>query len=173
MLLGKTLDPFRLSSLDADIRLFKSYHLETRVAVGDDLWGAEGMTEAVFRTIGGERIMSKTDSLGATIVPARDMGHIHQLSNSLGSVLAIAAGLVVETAALTLLKRLQKAVDFVADTDGLRPIAVQGSDEIAQLASSFNAMPGALQESHMRQSQVVADAGHGLKNPADVDAHEH
>ena len=49
---------------------------------------------------------------------------------------------MVATAGLTPLKRSQKAVDYVADTDDLRPIAVQGNDEIAQLTSSFNAMLG-------------------------------
>ena len=190
VLLEKTLDPFYLINLDAEIQLFKSYNPETRVAVsppgwsfsrgdaipvGGDLRGAGDTTEAVFRTVGGERIMSKTDSLGATIVLARDMHDTHQLITTLGTlllvitalgtVLAIAAGLVVATAGLTPLKRLQKAVDYVADTDDLRPIAVQGNDEIAQLTSSFNAMLGALQESRTRQSQLVADAGHELKTP--------
>ncbi|GAB3699411.1 sensor histidine kinase [Corynebacterium nasicanis] len=190
VLLEQSLDPFYLTNLNAEIQQFKMYNPETRVAisppgwsfsrgdaipVGGDLRGHLDHTSPVYRTVGGERIMSRSDSLGTTIVLARDMSGTHQLITSLGTVLlaitalgtmlAIAAGLVVAATGLAPLKRLQRAVDYVADTDDLRPIAVQGNDEVAQLTTSFNAMLGALQESRTRQSQLVADAGHELKTP--------
>ena len=84
---------------------------------------------------------------------------------ALGVLLAIAAGLVVATTGLRPLQRLQRAVEYVADTDDLRPIDVHGNDSLAQLTRSINAMLAALRESRTRQAELVADAGHELKTP--------
>lgn len=190
VLLEKSLDPFYLTNIDAEIRQFKSYNPDTRVSVsppgwsfsrgdvipvGGDLRGTEMGPESVFRTVSGERILSKSDSTGATVVLAQDMSGTHDLITTLGmvllaiaglgTVLAIVSGLVVAAAGLKPLQRLQRAVDYVADTDDLRPIEVHGNDELAQMTRSFNAMLEALQESRTRQSQLVADAGHELKTP--------
>ncbi|MDO5669638.1 MAG: HAMP domain-containing sensor histidine kinase [Corynebacterium sp.] len=187
-LLEKTIDPFYLTNIDREIRQFKSYNPDTRVSVsppgwsfsrgdvipvGGDLRATE--LETMFRTVGGERILSKSDATGATVVLAQDMSGTHDLITTLGMVLlaiaglgtllAIVSGLVVAAAGLKPLQRLQRAVDYVARTDDLRPIEVHGNDELAQMTRSFNAMLEALQESRTRQSQLVADAGHELKTP--------
>ena len=45
------------------------------------------------------------------------------------------------------------------------PLPVEGDDEIARLATAFNAMLAALSASRDRQRQLVADAGHELRTP--------
>ena len=62
-------------------------------------------------------------------------------------------------------RRLTAAVEDIARTEELDPIPVEGDDEIARLATAFNAMLAALAASRDRQRQLVADAGHELRTP--------
>ncbi len=60
---------------------------------------------------------------------------------------------------------LTAAAERVASTGRLDPIEVEGNDEIARLAHTFNAMLAALDEAQVRQRRLVADAGHELRTP--------
>jgi two-component system sensor histidine kinase MprB len=56
-------------------------------------------------------------------------------------------------------------VEQIARTEDLRPLPVEGDDEIARLATAFNQMLTALAASRDRQRRLVADAGHELRTP--------
>ena len=85
---------------------------------------------------------------------------------ALGVLGAATAGLLVSRAALRPVGRLTKAVEHIAQTEDLNTrIPVEGTDEIARLCASFNAMTAALAGSRDRQQQLVADAGHELRTP--------
>ncbi|MGH2947317.1 MAG: ATP-binding protein, partial [Solirubrobacteraceae bacterium] len=61
---------------------------------------------------------------------------------------------------------LTEAAEHVARTRDLsRRIAGRGGDELARLATSFNTMLEALDESRRAQRQLVADASHELRTP--------
>lgn len=75
------------------------------------------------------------------------------------------AGLAIARAGLRPVERLTAAAEHVAATEELEPIEVTGEDELARLASSFNAMLAALRAARERQQQLVADAGHELRTP--------
>ncbi|MFI1436668.1 sensor histidine kinase [Streptomyces lydicus] len=79
---------------------------------------------------------------------------------------AMTAGLAIARAGLRPVERLTKTVEHIARTEdlGVR-IPVAGSDEIARLSSSFNAMTEALATSRDRQQQLIEDAGHELRTP--------
>jgi two-component system, OmpR family, sensor histidine kinase MprB len=62
-------------------------------------------------------------------------------------------------------RRLSGAVEEIARTQRLDPIPVEGNDEVARLAQSFNRMLAALSASQERQRRLVADAGHELRTP--------
>src|SRR5215218_8919546 len=80
-----------------------------------------------------------------------------------GIALAIVLGLAVSRAALAPVRRLTDATETVTETGDLRQrIDVSGRDELSRLATSFNAMLGALEESSRAQRQLVADASHEL-----------
>ncbi|OLL75577.1 Osmosensitive K+ channel histidine kinase KdpD [Pseudonocardia sp. Ae168_Ps1] len=82
-----------------------------------------------------------------------------------GVVLAALAGVAVARTGLRPVQRLTAATERVANTGDLRPIPVSGSDELARLTISFNAMLGALAASREQQRRLVADAGHELRTP--------
>ncbi|MGH3333006.1 MAG: ATP-binding protein [Nocardioidaceae bacterium] len=87
---------------------------------------------------------------------------IFGLAGVLGATLA---GWAVARNGLRPVRRLTGAAEEIARTEKLEPIAVEGNDEIARLASAFNAMLVALAASRDRQRQLVADAGHELRTP--------
>lgn len=172
------------------IESYKSFNPDVRVAATPTGWsfahgdsipmGGEFVrttanVETSVRTLGEERVLAKRHADGATVVLAREMkstqalistlGAVLAVLGALGIVLAILAGMWVSKSGLRPITRLQKAADYVTQTNDLRPIRVVGTDEIAQLTISFNQMLAALQESRIRQSQFVADAGHELKTP--------
>ncbi|MFJ3790082.1 sensor histidine kinase [Kitasatospora sp. NPDC090091] len=83
-----------------------------------------------------------------------------------GIVLAGIAGRFVARSALKPVDQLTDVVEHIARTEEVgATIPVQGSDEIARLATSFNSMSTALANSRDRQTRLIADAGHELRTP--------
>ena len=82
-----------------------------------------------------------------------------------GIAVAGSAGITVARAGLRPVDRLTEATEYVARTGDLRPIEVEGTDELARLAASFNAMLTALSRSQEHQRRLIADAGHELRTP--------
>jgi two-component system sensor histidine kinase MprB len=79
---------------------------------------------------------------------------------------AAALGLVVSRAALAPVRRLTDTAERVTRTGDLSErIDVGGRDELSRLATSFNSMLAALEESTRAQRQLVADASHELRTP--------
>jgi signal transduction histidine kinase len=56
----------------------------------------------------------------------------------------------------------------ISETDLSRRIHVQGQDEVAQLATTFNAMLDRLESAFGGQRRFVADAGHELRTPLTI-----
>ncbi|WJZ02086.1 sensor histidine kinase [Corynebacterium freiburgense] len=189
-LLYKSFDPNFVISPESEITAFKSYNPDIKVTyvppgsptgVGDRIQILDefdvltGKKEMTIRTSGVERILAKNNKAGATVILAQDLQSMHELTRSLGVALALmgavgvlaalGTGIGAASAGLKPVSRLQHAVNYVAKTDDLRPISVQGNDELAQLTRSFNEMLAALQASRIRQTELVADAGHELKTP--------
>ncbi len=93
------------------------------------------------------------------------LGLVLLIVGGLGIGAATTAGLAIARAGLRPVERLTAAAEHVAATEQLEPIEVRGHDELARLATSFNAMLAALSRSRERQQQLVADAGHELRTP--------
>jgi signal transduction histidine kinase len=73
------------------------------------------------------------------------------------------AGRVVEP--VTALTRTARSI---SETDFSRRIDVQGEDEVAQLAMTFNEMLDRLERAFAGQRRFVADAGHELRTPLTI-----
>jgi two-component system, OmpR family, sensor histidine kinase MprB len=144
---------------------------------------ASGSRDQALYTVGRPRNENHARVL---TVPASPSGFAVQLVRSLSDVdhtlrqlelllflvaacgigLALVLGYLVSRTSLRPVRRLTAAAEQVAATQQLdQRIEVVGDDELARLASSFNAMLAALAESRHQQAQLVADAGHELRTP--------
>jgi two-component system sensor histidine kinase MprB len=104
-------------------------------------------------------------SWGPTKKQLGDLALVLFLIGGAGVVVAAIAGTAVARTGLRPVQRLTRATDRVARTGDLRPIQVEGDDELARLSHSFNLMLGAVADAQNRQRQLVADAGHELRTP--------
>lgn len=97
----------------------------------------------------------------------RRLGVFLLLVTAGGAALAAALGIGVMRAAAGPVTRLTEATERVTETGdlSLRIDEPRADDEIGRLASSFNAMLGALEDSVAAQRQLVADASHELRTP--------
>lgn len=133
---------------------------------------------------GGElRVFTRPLEDGGVVQVARSLTEVNAV---LGQLRAVIAGLLVLSVALALLlgrvvaraaikpvERLTEASEHVAATRDLsRRIDVDGDDELARLARSFNTMLDALdgamtalERSLVAQRRLVADASHELRTP--------
>ncbi|MDX6424951.1 MAG: two-component system, OmpR family, sensor histidine kinase MprB [Gaiellaceae bacterium] len=88
------------------------------------------------------------------------------LVSGIGIAVAAALAAFVASAALKPVRRLTAAAENVAATGDLTErVDARGSDELGRLASRFNGMLAALEESVGRQRRLVADASHELRTP--------
>jgi two-component system, OmpR family, sensor histidine kinase MprB len=88
------------------------------------------------------------------------------LVGGFGIGVAAALAAFVASAALRPVRRLTAAAETVAATGNLNErVEVDGDDELARLATRFNGMLAALEESVGRQRRLVADASHELRTP--------
>ena len=103
--------------------------------------------------------------LGPQETVLKRLGAVMLLFGLAGVIGAAAAGWAVARNGLRPVRRLTTAVEEIARTERLAPLPVEGDDEIARLATAFNAMLVALSASRDRQRRLVADAGHELRTP--------
>jgi two-component system sensor histidine kinase MprB len=145
----------------------------------DELRVARGLSESSARTAAEagvhHRVVAVQAGPGQALVIAQRLDATQQVLTKLafalpivggiGVVLAALAGVAVARAGLRPVDRLTAATERVAATGDLRPIPVDGSDELARLTQSFNDMLGGLAASQEQQRRLVADAGHELRTP--------
>ena len=85
---------------------------------------------------------------------------------ALGVVLAALLGAVVARAALAPIGRFTRRTEAIAERPDLSErIEVEGRDELARLATSFNATLDSLEGAVDSQHRLVADASHELRTP--------
>src|SRR5690348_1434532 len=81
---------------------------------------------------------------------------------------AAALGLLVARSALRPVRQLTRTTEAVTETRDLSQrieSTSTGDDELGRLATSFNTMLAALEDSSRAQRQLVADASHELRTP--------
>jgi two-component system, OmpR family, sensor kinase len=83
-------------------------------------------------------------------------------------LIAIAIAWVVAGRLLRPIRKVTATARSITDTDLGRRIPVEGDDEIAELAATFNQMLDRLQHAFSVQRAFVDDAGHELRTPITV-----
>ena len=144
---------------------------ELEVAKGQDASSTRTATEdgVSYRVVavqaGPGQALVIAQRLDATQQVLTKLGVALPVVGGIGVVVAAFAGVAIARAGLRPVDRLTAATERVAATGDLRPIPVEGSDELARLTASFNEMLGALAASQEQQRRLVADAGHELRTP--------
>ncbi|GGD08941.1 sensor histidine kinase [Nocardioides daphniae] len=95
----------------------------------------------------------------------RKLSVVLLLFSGAGVVIAAIGGWAVARNGLRPVRRLTRSVEQIARTQDLRPMPVEGADEIARLTTAFNQMLMALSVSRDRERRLIADAGHELRTP--------
>ena len=130
------------------------------------------------RTVAGTRLRVLTLGTGASgaVLIARPLSEVeHELSHLLlilaligagGVVLAALLGALVARTALAPIARFTRRTEtLTGNLDLSRRLEVEGRDELARLADSFNGTLDALERSVQAQRHLIADAGHELRTP--------
>ncbi len=141
-----------------------------RASYAGDAYLRVGDTTYHFRVysvpLGTGRALELAKPLDEIDAALNDTRNILVVGAVLGVALAAILGALLTRAALQPVRRLTAAVEEVTRTRDLsRRVAMSGRDEIARLASSFDAMLTALEMSLRQQRQLVADASHELRTP--------
>jgi two-component system sensor histidine kinase MprB len=130
------------------------------------------------RTVRGTHLRVLTigsGALGAALI-ARPLTEVdHELTRIVlilvlvgvgGIAIAALLGALVARTALTPIVRFTRRTETLSGSlDTSQRVEVRGRDELARLASSFNATLDALERSAQAQRQLVADASHELRTP--------
>jgi two-component system, OmpR family, sensor histidine kinase MprB len=114
---------------------------------------------------GGDSALIIAQNMGPQERVLKKLGAVMLLFGLAGVIGAAAAGWAVARNGLRPVRRLTGRVEDIAETEDLTPLPFEGDDEIARLATAFNAMLAALSASRDRQRRLVADAGHELRTP--------
>ena len=149
------------------------------VTAGDTVIAAKGTGSALSeRTVKGTKLRVLTIGTGTSgaVLIARPLTEMNrELSRILlllvivglaGIALAAILGALVARVALAPIARFTKRTEaLTGNLDLTRRLEVEGRDELARLAGSFNTTLDALERSVEAQRQLIADAGHELRTP--------
>ncbi len=85
-----------------------------------------------------------------------------------GCLLALALGALMAYQITRPLRELRRAAADIAQGKLESRVKIQGRDEVAELARSFNEMARALQDQEEKRRQMLADIAHELRTPLSV-----
>jgi two-component system, OmpR family, sensor histidine kinase MprB len=140
---------------------------------------ASGQGSETYETeVDGTNLLVLTEGLGrrGAVQVARPLTEVDDSLNrvlfavvvigALGVALAVLLGALVARAALAPIARFTRRTEAIAARPDLSErIEVEGDDELARLAHSFNATLDALEGAVESQRRLVADASHELRTP--------
>jgi two-component system sensor histidine kinase MprB len=148
------------------------------LTASDRAIAADGGSRLSERSVDGVKLRVLTSGTGAggAVLIAQPLTEVdHELGHLLlilaligagGVVLAALLGALVARTALAPIGRFtQRTESLTGNLDLSRRLEVQGRDELARLADSFNGTLDALERSVQAQRHLIADASHELRTP--------
>lgn len=113
-------------------------------------------------------VLVAVEFLGAEQRQAWSTVLIMALAGGFALVLAASAGWLVAGRALTPIRTMRETAARIDGGDLDRRIAVTGTDDLSQLATTFNRMLDRLQAAFDGQRRFLDDAGHELRTPITI-----
>lgn len=120
-------------------------------------------TAILWRLMGGPTAI-QTAQLAASRHPHAWATHFHLLLTLLALSIGIAAYPLVRQISRRL-ERLQRGVESLGAGDLSARVAVEGKDEVARLAGSFNRAAGQIEQLVKANKALLANASHELRTP--------
>ena len=122
------------------------------------------------------RVLTEGTGPSGAVLVARPLTEVEHELNRLLLILALIGGggivlagllgaLVARTALAPIARFTRRTETLTGNLDLSRRLEVEGGDELARLAQSFNATLDALERSVQAQRHLVADASHELRTP--------
>ena len=155
-----------------------------RLPVSEGLADTDRTRSGEFETEDGQRIrylavpLQVSGQTGGVFVVAIDLtGELDEVDNAMQVAAGVAIGVlllasvlawVVAGRVLAPLRQLRDTAQAITDTDFGRRISVEGDDELAALARTFNAMLDRLEDAFASQKSFISDAGHELRTPITI-----
>lgn len=160
--------------VDADRRVVVGTQ---RFAVGQQLSRSDLRSALPIEVQGktvGYLVVDVPGELAERLPPSPETAFLNQVNRAIAlgalgaTALALVAGVLLASAISRPVKELTEATQRVAQGDLGHQVAVTGSDELAQLAASFNRMSADLARSAQARRQMTADIAHELRTPLSV-----
>jgi signal transduction histidine kinase len=141
---------------------------------------SSGSAASAVETVGGERrgesaVPLFDDGVDWVAVFSTDLADVDDnvalirrqilIAGAIALLAALAAGWLVARAHARRLRRLEEAAEKVADGDFSSPIPVDSTDEVGQLAMTFNEMQKRLETLDSARREFIANASHELRTP--------
>jgi two-component system, OmpR family, sensor kinase len=167
--------PFRASSTSiqeqailAEIEGLGSVEQTTRGEVEADADEVRYLAVPIRIGAGTRGVFAVTISLGGELDEVNDAVRV---AGGVSIIVFLIAGLVVFISAgriLAPVRVLTEAARSITESDLTRRIEVEGNDEIAELARTFNQMLDRLEAAFSSQRRFLSDAGHELRTPITI-----
>jgi two-component system, OmpR family, sensor kinase len=151
----------------------------TQIAAAAGDGSGSGEFEAEGRRIRYLSVPVRVDGVrgGAFVVTSDLSSEIDQVNSDLRVAAGIALGVfliasllawVVAGRVLAPLRVLRDTARSITESDLTRRIPVEGDDELADLARTFNEMVDRLEDAFASQKEFISDAGHELRTPITI-----
>jgi signal transduction histidine kinase len=167
--LSKQADSGMAQGPDLTFRIARTAASERRLVTGLERSGSGSVAEAA------KPVFYRHGAVGWVIVYSAPLDDVmrtvstvrHEIlvAGGISLLLALVAGYLVARALARRVKRLELAAKQVAAGDFSRPIPVDSTDELGQLAVAFNEMQQQLQQLEQARKKFIATASHELRTP--------
>jgi signal transduction histidine kinase len=126
---------------------------------------SQGTTAEAAYPVGRNWVIVYSSPVADVVHNVATVRHEILIAGGIALLLALAGGYLVARWLAQRVKRLERAAEQVAAGDFHRPIPVDSSDELGQLAVTFNDMQRQLAQLESAREKFIATASHELRTP--------
>jgi signal transduction histidine kinase len=153
---------------DLQFQVAQQAAMTRKPVTGSEPTNAGRIAEAAYPLVVGGRVVRVAVYSASLADVQRNVELIRRrvlIAGAIALLLGVLGGYLVAGALARRVKRLEQAAEEVAAGDFSRPIPVESSDEIGQLALAFNEMQRQLGQLDSARKRFIATASHELRTP--------